>query len=256
MNARPTVLEVCCASTSFAIAAASAGADRVELCANLVEGGTTPSQGEIEAAVGHVPLPVMVMIRPRGGDFLYSDVEFAVMKADIAVAKQAGAAGVVIGLLCEDGSIDVERSRALVEAARPMSVTFHRAFDVSNDLERSLERLVSVGVDRVLTSAGVDTVTDALPRLGRLASIAGGDLTILACGGVRPANVGSVLTVPGIREVHIGASTTARSPMQHRVPGVPMGRRYEPDEYLLEVADEGLIAGVASRLSGRGASAR
>lgn len=249
MNASSPVLEVCCASASFAVAASAAGAHRVELCANLVEGGTTPSQGEIETAVEHVPVPVMVMIRPRGGDFLYSDLEFAAMMADIAVAKRAGAAGVVIGLLNDDGTIDGGRTRALVDAARPMSVTFHRAFDLSNDLERNLARLVSAGVDRVLTSAGVDRVSDALPRLAALASIAGEDITILACGGIRPSNVDAVLSVPGVREVHIGASTTARSRMKHRVLEVPMGRRYEPDEYLLEVADGDLIAEVSTRVA-------
>lgn len=249
MDAQSVILEVCCASTTFAIEAAVAGAHRVELCTNLVEGGTTPSQGEIELAVERVPVPLMVMIRPRGGDFLYSDLEFAIMKTDIEVAKRAGATGVVIGILHDDGRVDVGRTRELVDAARPMSVTFHRAFDVSNGLEVNLERLISVGVDRVLTSAGVAQVTDALPRLGTLATLAGDDITILACGGVRDTNVEAVLAVPGIREVHIGASATAVSPMTHRVHDVPMGRSYSPDEYLIEVADSEQIMGVARRVA-------
>lgn len=248
MDAQPVTLEVCCASTRFAIEAAAAGAQRVELCANLVEGGTTPSQGEIEQAVERVPVPVMVMIRPRGGDFLYTDLEFAVMKADVRVAKRAGAAGVVIGMLHADGFVDAERTKELIDLARPMAVTFHRAFDVSNGLEANLETLISVGIDRVLTSAGVALVTDALPRLEALAGIAGDDLAILACGGVRDTNVEAVLAVPGIREAHIGASTTAPSPMTHRVRDVPMGRPYSPDEYLIEVADCDGIARVASRV--------
>lgn len=249
MNASTTTLEVCCASAPFAIEAAAAGADRVELCANLVEGGTTPSQGEIEVAVERLTVPVMTMIRPRGGDFLYTETELSIMQADIQVAKRAGAAGVVLGLLREDGSVDVEQTRRLVDTARPLTVTFHRAFDVSDDLERNLELLIGLGIDRVLTSAGVDRVTDALPRLASLAGIAGDDLVILACGGVRPDNVDQVLAIPGIHEVHIGASTTAPSRMTHRVHGVPMGRPYEPDEYAIEVADRETIAGVAVRMA-------
>ncbi len=251
MDAQRPTLEVCCGSTRFALDAMRAGADRVELCANLVEGGTTPSHGEIALAIERVSLPVMVMIRPRGGDFLYSDVEYEIMRADIEVAKQEGASGVVIGMLQADGMVDLERTRELVGAARPMSVTFHRAFDVSNGLERNLETLLRAKVDRVLTSAGVAHVTNALPRLESLAAIAGDDLTILACGGVRDTNVDDVLSVRGIREVHIGASTTSPSPMRHRVLDVPMGRAYEPDEYLLERADGPLIERGAARVAAR-----
>lgn len=252
MSAPAPTLEVCCASTPFAIAAEAAGANRVELCANLVEGGTTPSLGEIEEAVARLSVPVMVMIRPRGGDFLYSDVEFSIMKRDVEAVRRSGASGVVLGLLLPNGEIDVARTRALVDLARPMEVTFHRAFDVSRDLGRNLERLIDVGVERVLTSAGRERVTDALPRLADLASAAGDDITVLACGGVRPDNVEAVLAVPGIREVHIGASTTAPSGMKHRVEGVPMGRAYEPDEYTVEVADRSLIEGVARRMASIG----
>lgn len=250
----PPVLEVCCASADFAVAAAAAGADRVELCSNLVEGGTTPSVGAIEATVERVSIPVMVMIRPRGGDFLYSDLEVDVMLRDIARARDAGAHGVVFGALDADGGVPRERIARLVEAARPLAVTFHRAFDLSRDLDESLDVLMQVGVDRVLTSAGRRAVVDDLATLERLARTAADRLTILAGGGIRPHNVQAVLAVPGIREVHIGASRWARSPMRHRVEGVAMGRAYEPDEYAREEADVARVGDVARGMRAFGES--
>lgn len=241
----PTLLEVCCASADFAVAAEAAGADRVELCDNLVEGGTTPSAGAIAATVEHLSVPVMVMIRPRGGDFLYSELETEVMLRDIAVARDLGARGVVFGALREDGTVDSERVARLRDAAGPLSVTFHRAFDLTRDLDEGLDALLELGVDRLLTSAGRRAVTDDLPTLERLARAAGDRLTVLAGGGIRPHNVSAVLEVPGIREVHIGASRRMPSPMKHRVEGVAMGRAYEPDEYEREHADVALISDVA-----------
>lgn len=243
------LLEVCCASAGFAVAAARAGADRVELCANLVEGGTTPSLGEIEYAVDAVGVPVMVMIRPRGGDFCYQAHEFRIMERDVDLVRESGARGAVFGLLLEDGRIDVERTRALVERARPMQVTFHRAFDVSKDLLVSVDALKACGVDRVLTSAGRPSVVDALDALAEISAAAGSELAVLACGSVHSDNVARIARVPGIREIHIGASTTAVSPMAHRVYDVPMGRPYTPDEYALEVADTAEIGAVVAALS-------
>lgn len=246
------LLEVCCASADFAAAAEAAGADRVELCSDLVEGGTTPSAGAIALAVERLRIPVMVMIRPRGGDFLYSSLEHEVMLRDIETARALGAYGVVIGVLTADGAVDRARTIDLAAAAEGMSVTFHRAFDVSRDLEDSLETLAEVGVDRVLTSAGRSAVVDDLPTLERLASLAGERIRVLACGGIRAHNVGSVLAVPGVREVHVGATRWEESPMAHRVMDVPMGRAYEPDEYVREVADTEMISGVGDAMRGRG----
>lgn len=246
------VLEVCSASAVFAVDAAQAGADRVELCANLVEGGTTPSIGEIEVALDILDIPIMVMIRPRGGDFLYAASEYAIMERDIDRVREAGGYGVVFGLLHDDGKIDIERTRDLVERSRPMSVTFHRAFDVCRDLRAGIDDLKACGVDRVLTSAGHRRVTGALPDLARLTDAAGPELRVLACGEIRADNVADVLATPGVREVHIGASTVRPSPMSHRVHDVPMGRPYAPDEYVIEAADVALIRGVASKLRDAG----
>jgi copper homeostasis protein len=248
MNRQRPLLEVCSASTEFAIAAVDAGADRVELCANLVEGGTTPSLAEVEVATERLDVPVMVMVRPRGGDFLYSDVEFEVMTRDVTRIREAGADGVVFGVLDTVGRIDRARTELLIDAARPLPVTFHRAFDVSRDLPESLDTLLELGVDRVLTSAGRACVLDALPLLAKLLARAGNAAVILPGGGIRGDNVREVLAVPGVREVHIGASAYDASPMDYRVAGVLMGRAYEPDEYSREVADQALIRGVVDAL--------
>ncbi|MCC7306747.1 MAG: copper homeostasis protein CutC, partial [Acidobacteria bacterium] len=149
---RIPLLEVCVDSVESAFAAEKGGADRVELCDNLVEGGTTPSAGSIEAARERLSIKLHVIVRPRGGDFLYSDIELDVMKRDILTAKDLGADGVVIGVLNADGTIDREHTRELVEIARPMSVTFHRAFDMTREPFEAMETLIDLGIDRILTS--------------------------------------------------------------------------------------------------------
>jgi copper homeostasis protein len=244
------ILEVCSASADFALAAQVAGADRVELCDNLVEGGTTPSLGAVEVAMDRLTIPVMVMIRPRGGDFLYSATEMSVMLHDIEAVSGAGVSGVVFGVLDSDGRIDRARTAELVAASRPLSVTFHRAFDLSRDLDESLDTLLELGVDRVLTSAGGPSAVGDLPALERLVRRAGGALSVMPGGGIRPGNVRRVLAIPGVREVHIGASRVVPSRMAHRVEGVPMGRAYHPDEYALEVVDADRVSDVREAIEG------
>src|SRR5438445_9519302 len=147
-----TIIAVCVDSVESAMAAEAGGAERVELCDNLMEGGTTPSAGAVAAARKKLEIKFHVIIRPRGGDFCYSDVEFEVMKRDVEFAKQLGADGIVIGILLPDGAIDVTRTRELIDIARPMSVTFHRAFDMTRDAFAALETLIDLGIDRILTS--------------------------------------------------------------------------------------------------------
>lgn len=231
MVLRDLLIEACVESAEFALAAAAAGAGRLELCTNLVEGGTTPSVGTLEATLERADIPVMVMIRPRGGDFVYSDLEMDVMLRDVRAARERGAHGVVFGLLQQDGAVDREGTARLREAAGALSVTFHRAFDVSRDPLESLETLVELGVDRVLTSGQQASVPEGLELIGELARVADGRIGILPGGGVRPSNVAEVLAIPGIHEVHVYAARTVPSPMLHRNTRVVMGRRYEPDEY-------------------------
>ena len=199
-------------------------------------------------ALERLSVPVMVMIRPRGGDFLYTSAEVDAMLRDIEAAGELGAPGVVFGMLASDGTVDRELSARLIAAARPMEVTFHRAFDLSRDLVESLDALLELGVDRVLTSCGQASVTDGLATLAALVERAGDELTVMPGGGIREENVERVLGVRGVREVHIGARRHRPSAMTHHVRGVPMGSAYEPDEYLVEVTDTDRVAGVARRL--------
>ncbi|KAI8806590.1 copper homeostasis protein CutC, partial [Cladochytrium replicatum] len=191
------ILEVCLDSVDSAVTAASHSADRVELCGNLVEGGTTPSAGAVRLARSLLPRSTLVhvMIRPRGGDFAYTDIEFEVMKSDIAHAKEAGADGVVFGLLRPDGTIDVERTTELVRLANPMNVTFHRAFDVSSDPFKALEDITSIGgIERILTSGQEESVLEGLPLIKDLIRRAGNRIVILPGGGISPRNVERIVS--------------------------------------------------------------
>src|SRR2546425_1051672 len=170
------LIEACIDSVESALAAEAGGAGRVELCDNLIEGGTTPSAGTIAECRACIGIPIFMMIRPRGGDFLYSEVEREVMRRDIAHAKTLGADGVVLGLLERDGTVDVERTRPLVDAARPLAVTFHRAIDVARDPEEALDALVAMGVDRVLTSGQAATALEGAVVIGGLVRRARGRL--------------------------------------------------------------------------------
>ncbi|HKL58980.1 MAG TPA: copper homeostasis protein CutC, partial [Sphaerochaeta sp.] len=172
-------IEICLESIESVIAAAEGGADRVEFCADLFEGGTTPSLGAFKVARENSTITMSVMIRPRGGDFCYSDLEFAAMKEDIRLFKEAGADCVVFGILSPDGEIDVQRNKELIELARPMQVTFHRAFDMTPNAEKSLETLIELGVDRLLTSGLEATVIEGIEVLAALVKQAGDRIIIM-----------------------------------------------------------------------------
>jgi len=195
---------VCVHSVESALAAETGGAARVELCDNLLEGGTTPNAGAIAAAREQLRIPLHVIVRPRGGDFCYSDVEFDVMRRDIALAKQLGADGVVLGVLLPNGTVDVERTRALIALARPMSVTFHRAFDMTCDAFEALDALIDLGADRILTSGQQPSVLEGLDLITELVRRADGRIVIMACGGVNERNVSRVVAQSHVRELHVG----------------------------------------------------
>jgi copper homeostasis protein len=235
------IFEACIGSAEAAIAAQAGGADRVELCANLLEGGTTPSAGSIRLARQRIDIGLQVMIRPRGGDFCYTGVEFEIMKLDIEMAKKLGADGVVIGILNPDGSVDKERTRELVELARPMNVTFHRAFDMARDACQALEDLVDLGVDRVLTSGQEITAFEGLDLLASLVQQAGERIVIMPGGGIHERNIQKIVERSGAREVHAAAPATIASAMEYRNPNCFMGGELRPPEFALEVTDPGRI---------------
>jgi copper homeostasis protein len=204
------LVEACVDSVESAMAAARAGANRLELCANLAEDGTTPSAGAIAECRRRVSIPLYVMIRPRGGDFVYSDMDFEVMHRDIAHARQLGADGVVLGLLERNGRVDAVRTAALVRAARPLDVTFHRAIDAARDLTEALEALVMAGVDRVLTSGRARTARQGAPLIARLVQRAGDRIAVLAGGGIDAGHVRSLVRRTGVKEVHLRGTDPAR----------------------------------------------
>jgi copper homeostasis protein len=217
------LLEICIDSVESATACERGGADRVELCAGLPEGGTTPSAGMIAAVRKKIAIGLHVMIRPRGGDFCYSADEFSIMQRDILIAKQLAANGVVFGILNTDGSVDKDRMRQLIEMARPLKVTCHRAFDMACDLPQALDDLQDAGADRVLTSGGRKSAVDAMPTLKQLVQQAEGRISVMACGELSIANVKAVIAYSNVREVHAGLGTAVTSAMKFRNQKIEMG---------------------------------
>ncbi len=247
MNAGQSLtLEICVDSVEGALAAQSGGAQRVELCDNLLEGGTTPSAGMIAVTRQQIGIGLNVIIRPRGSDFCYSDLEFAVMQYDITQAKQLGADGVVIGLLNPDGTIDKVRTAALIELARPLSVTFHRAFDMAVEPHQALEDLISLGVDRVLTSGQESSAVEGLDLIAALVQQAGERIIVMPGGGVNERSIHKIVRQSGVREIHLSARSSVESAMTYRRSHVFMGGTLRPPEFSRQIADSERIRGIIS----------
>lgn len=225
----PVTLEVCVDSLASAQAAKDGGATRLELCANLSAGGTTPSAGLIELVRQQVNLPLHVLVRPRAGDFVYSHDELAVMERDIAVARALGADGVVIGVLTAAGAVDVDRTRRLVSAARPLSVTFHRAFDLTADPLTALEDIIACGADRLLTSGQAATAHEGRELIAELVRRADGRLAIMPGAGVNEANAAAIVAATSVTELHASARVAVAETHVGR-PRVSMGTAGRPEE--------------------------
>jgi copper homeostasis protein len=223
--------EICVDSVAGVRAAKAAGADRVELCAALLEGGITPSRGMICQASSIGGIALHTMIRPRGGDFLYDDDELAIMRSDIEIAKEEGADGVVIGLLTAEGEVDAARTRELISLARPLSVTFHRAFDMTRDALQALETLISLGVDRVLTSGQDTTVLEGLPLITELVRRAENRIIVMPGGGITSANIARIVAAAAPKEIHFACPERMESGMLFRRQHVFMGGELRAPEY-------------------------
>lgn len=224
--------EVCANSVESCLAAQAGGADRVELCAGIPEGGTTPSYGDIATArelLTHTRLHVI--IRPRGGDFLYTPLEQRIMLKDIENARRLGADGVVFGCLTSEGDIDIALMKQLLEAAQGMSVTFHRAFDVCRQPKQALETLIQLGCHRILTSGTQPTAEQGIPLLKELQAQADGRIILLAGCGVNENNIARIASETGIREFHFSAREQLTGGMQFRNEAVSMGGTVCIDEY-------------------------
>lgn len=225
MKREEFMVEVCANGVESCLAAQQGGADRVELCAGIPEGGTTPSYGEIKVARRVLTTTRLhVIIRPRGGDFLYSDLEVERMAADIAVCRDLGVDGVVFGCLKADGTIDVEKNRYLMECSQGMSVTMHRAFDRAADPEQALEQIIALGFNRILTSGQQPKAIQGVDLLARLNRQAAGRIILMAGSGVTEQNIKEIRDVTGLNEFHFSGRESVPSAMQYVNPNLYMGR--------------------------------
>lgn len=216
-------LEICANSVTSCLESQEGGAYRVELCAGIPEGGTTPSYGDIAIARELLSIKLHVIIRPRGGDFLYSPLEHRIMLKDIEMARELGVDGIVIGCLTSEGEVDLIRNKELIDAAGNMSVTFHRAFDMCRDPFDSLERIISLGCDRILTSGQAPKAEQGLPLLKQLVEKAGERIIIMPGSGIYEGNIGKIAQESGAREFHLSARKPIESGMKYRNPRVKMG---------------------------------
>lgn len=216
-------LEICANSVASCIEAQKGGAYRVELCAGIPEGGTTPSFGDISLARELLHIKLNVIIRPRGGDFFYSDLEHRIMLKDIEMTRKIGADGIVIGCLTTDGDVDMQRNKELIDAAGDMSVTFHRAFDKCRNPFENLEKIISLGCDRILTSGQQPKAEQGLPLLKNLVEIAAGRIIIMPGSGVNEDNIAHIAAETGAKEFHMSARIALQSEMKYRNPAVSMG---------------------------------
>lgn len=234
-------LEVCANSVHSALAAQQGGATRIELCDNLREGGTTPSYGQISIVRQLLNIDCNILIRPRSGDFYYTDLEFEIMKLDVATCIQKGCNGVVLGILNTDGCIDKPRCIELINMAKAagLSVTFHRAFDVCRDYFEALEDIIEIGCDRILTSGGKSTAMEGASTIARLVSKAAGRIKIMPGSGINEYNIADLVRYTGATELHSSARSRFESKMKYRNPNILLHGSGE--EYTMQQTDTDVV---------------
>ena len=238
MNPLPnsSIVEVCAFSLESCIAAEKGGAKRIELCNSIHEGGTTPSAGLIQLAKQRVSIEIYAMIRPRGGDFCYSDDEICVMEADIRMVKQCGCEGIVLGILQKDGRVNVSQTKALVALAKPMQVTFHRAIDMTPNYLQALEDIIETGCHRILTSGQKKTALEGMEAIEILVNQAKGRIEIMAGSGINAYNA-KLLLHTGVNALHLTGKSSRDSEMVYRKEGIAMGGLSEVPEYEVVYSD-------------------
>jgi copper homeostasis protein len=251
MPTQGILVEICCGSLEDALEAEQGGADRVELCSALFLGGLTPSLGTIIEAKARLKIPIMVMIRPRGGGFCYTEPEMAVMERDTVLAVERGAEGIVFGILNADGSIDEERCRRLRNLVGDRQAVFHRAFDVTPDPFRAVDQLVELGITRVLTSGQEDTAPEGLPLIKRLIEYAGDRIQILPGGGIKLNSLRQVVESTSCNEVHLTAFKIRPDTSVRGRPLVTFGGALYPPEDQYQVTDRRLVEQVINTLKER-----
>ena len=241
-------LEICTGNFNSVKAALDGGAHRVELCSGLDEGGLTPSAGLIKAACQLKQIDKHVLIRPRGGDFLYNTKEKDIILEDIAYSKILGVDGIVIGALTETGEIDIPFIRECVKAAQGLHVTFHRAFDLCADPLKALDDITDTGCDRILTSGQASSAEAGIPLLQTLVKKAGKDIIIMPGCGVSPLNAAKILRETGATEIHASARCEVKSKMKFRLQGVEMGKA-NVDEYTIKETDQNIVSKILKEIS-------
>ena len=241
-------MEICVDSVESALAAEKGGANRIELCDNLMGGGTTPSMGMLQETRKHLTIDINFIVRPRSGDFCYSHFEFEVMKRDIEMAKEYGANGIVVGILNANGEIDIDRMKEIIQVSKPLRVTFHRAFDMTRDPFKSLDTLIDLGVERILTSGQENNALAGSDLIKELVRKADGKIVIMPGAGINDTNVEEIVNKTGVWEVHMSAKERVASPMVYRNSRVAMGGNLIIPEYDNYYTSEELVRSIKEKL--------
>ncbi len=242
-------LEICCYSVESALIAERAGAHRVELCDNYLEGGTTPSYAMIKRAIELLTIPINVIIRPRGGDFLYNDLEYEVIKKDLLYVKELNATGVVIGFLNKDGSIDIDKVNEIVELAKPLEVTFHRAFDMCKDPIIALNQLIKARVKRILTSGQKNAAIHGVELIKTLVNIAGDEMIIMPGSGVSENNIVELMEKTKAMDYHSSAMSFVKSDMEYFRDSINMGSSKSKDEFTKVIVDAQKVVALLAKIN-------